>query len=215
MEKQVYDTLIFTRIEIHEALKHNFKEAQKSNAQTDIRIIKARLEEIDKLYDEFRTNKREFNTCTSVLVDDTLKTFINENNKINEDYLLSKGILTSLLPPDANPQLNATHTPHEQAFKLNIRLPPINIKKFNGSFDQWEEFRDTFNSIVHQSDELTESQKLLYLKTSVEKEPFDLIKNLKATNNNFDIAWKLLEDRYQHNRKIFESHFNAIINIPQ
>lgn len=58
------------------------------------------------------------------------------------------------------------------------------------------------------------SKNCLYLKASISKEPYELIKTLKATHENYNAAWNILEERYQHNRKIFEAHFNAILSLP-
>jgi hypothetical protein len=52
------------------------------------------------------------------------------------------------------------------------------------------------------------------LKSSVKNEPYELIKNLKATNENLSVAWLVLEERYQHKRKVFETNFKAILDLP-
>lgn len=55
---------------------------------------------------------------------------------------------------------------------------------------------------------------MMYLKGLLSDEPQALVKNLKTTNANFNMAWKLLEERYQNTNKLFKAHFDAILEIP-
>ncbi|CAI6343095.1 unnamed protein product [Macrosiphum euphorbiae] len=47
-----------------------------------------------------------------------------------------------------------------------IRLPPISLPEFDGDYKKWLNYRDTFDSFVHKHKDLSDIQKLHYLKTS-------------------------------------------------
>lgn len=46
-----------------------------------------------------------------------------------------------------------------------IRLPPIDFPNLDDSFKQLRLFNDTFDSLVHTNNEITDAQKVHYLKS--------------------------------------------------
>jgi hypothetical protein len=208
MDEQILITLMNQRKGQITIVQYNINEAKKLTNESDEFMVKVRLEEIEKLYAEFKICQKELNAYSHILSNDELKKMVAETAKLNDDYLLSKGILTSLIKHEEK------SAKQDHQFKVNINLPAIQIKPFTGNFDDWEQFRDTFESMIISNKEMTDCQKLLYLKTALKYEPFELIKNFSATNENFAAAWSVLKERYQHTRKIFESNFKAILNLP-
>uniref|UniRef100_A0A6P7FJF0 Uncharacterized protein LOC114330028 n=1 Tax=Diabrotica virgifera virgifera TaxID=50390 RepID=A0A6P7FJF0_DIAVI len=75
----------------------------------------------------------------------------------------------------------------------NIKLPPLNLATFDGSFDQFLFFRDSFNSIINDDTSLSNVQKFHYLRLSLRR-------GIAA-----DIAWSLL---------INVKHIKALFNLP-
>ena len=72
--------------------------------------------------------------------------------------------------------------------KLNIKLPDIKLETFNGAYDEWISFRDSFTSIIHDNPSLSNIQKLHYLRSLLVSEPVDVIADLKITAENYTIA---------------------------
>ncbi|KAF0758833.1 Uncharacterized protein FWK35_00025187 [Aphis craccivora] len=79
-----------------------------------------------------------------------------------------------------------------------IKLKPIEIPIFNGSFEYWSAFQDMFRSLVHENEGLTKVQQFHYLKMSVSGEASKIIKNLETTEINYKSAWKIITDRYNN-----------------
>ncbi|KAK9688527.1 Protein of unknown function (DUF1759) [Popillia japonica] len=59
-----------------------------------------------------------------------------------------------------------------------IKLPTISLPKFKGDIENWIEFREIFNDLIHENSSIKEIQKLHYLKASLTGEASDLIKLL-------------------------------------
>lgn len=53
----------------------------------------------------------------------------------------------------------STPTPIIRQQNAQINLPPINVPKFNGSYEQWLTFRDTYKSMIHEKQDLSNIQK--------------------------------------------------------
>lgn len=54
---------------------------------------------------------------------------------------------------------------------------------------------------------------MYYLKASVKSEAHDLISNIQLSDQNFSVAWKILNDRFSNQRAAATAHFNEIFKL--
>ncbi|XP_008485636.1 uncharacterized protein LOC103522310 [Diaphorina citri] len=109
---------------------------------------------------------------------------------------------------------NSQSPSHISQSPCHIRLPPIELPTFEGESDRWLPYKDIFTSLVHNNESLTDVQRLHYLKASLKGEASDLVSSLSTSNNNYDVAWKLLCEQYENTRLIVNNHVKAIVNAP-
>lgn len=102
---------------------------------------------------------------------------------------------------------------HRSVESRNVALPRLELKVFAGGYTQWVEFYDGFKSAVHFRKDLTPTQKLQYLKSSLNGEPSNLIKTLSLQDDNYDIALNILKNRYDDPETIKNAHFENIFNL--
>lgn len=212
-----FEELNTSRTEIIEELKHHISKSLECNEQTNERVVQSRYETLLQCYDEFCKNKKALSFQMQAEEDREKNRLVNF--EVTDQFIEAKGILMSLLPVEQSifnsTNLNNNNTSNERK-KSIMKLPPIQIKSFDGSYENWEEFRDIFQACVSNSNSsFSNCEKLLYLKGVLKGEPYELIKNLRSTNQNFEAAWELLEDRYQNKNKIFKAHLNSILDIPK
>lgn len=105
-------------------------------------------------------------------------------------------------------QCNVDH--HEP---LGFKLPQIQIAKFDGSYFRWLEFRDTFVSLIHNSERIASIHKFHYLISYLTGDAARIIANLEVSSANYDDAWKLLCDRYDNKRQLINHHLNSLLGI--
>lgn len=96
----------------------------------------------------------------------------------------------------------------------NAKLPKLETPKFDGAFNNWITYRDLFNSMINNQAGLTNSQKLQYLVSGVSNEAADIISEYKITDENFAVAWKALEDRYENERLLIKVHLSILFEQP-
>lgn len=96
-----------------------------------------------------------------------------------------------------------------------VRLPEIDLPSFEGDFQDWLEFRDTYISLIHNNKTISNINKFHYLRTSLKGRASLVIKGLDFIPNNYPEAWKLLSDRYDNERILTNKHVNALFNLPK
>ena len=91
-----------------------------------------------------------------------------------------------------------------------LRLPKLQLPSFSGSYTEWNSFRDLFNAAVDSNTQLSESEKLNYLRACVKGDAAKLISSISITDANYSIAIRLLTERYDNKRSIVHAHLKAI-----
>ncbi|XP_053686628.1 uncharacterized protein LOC128736171 [Sabethes cyaneus] len=96
----------------------------------------------------------------------------------------------------------------------HVRLPQIKLQSFGGNIDEWLSFRDLFTSLIHRKADLSEVEKLHYLKGCLEGEAKALIDPLKLTKGNYSIAWDTLLRRYNNSKLLKRRQVQALFKLP-
>ncbi|KAL0841423.1 hypothetical protein ABMA28_015107 [Loxostege sticticalis] len=95
----------------------------------------------------------------------------------------------------------------------SVKLPTISMPTFDGSYEHWLEFRDTFLSLVHTSTEISQIQKFHYLKSSLKGSAELVIDSLEFSAANYSVAWELLLNRYNNSNLLVHNHVKALFSI--
>lgn len=92
-------------------------------------------------------------------------------------------------------------------------MPTIQLPKFSGSYENWLEFRDSFNSLIHCNDTIDEINKFHYLRASLEGPAAVVIQSFEFSASNYSVAWNVLCERYDNKRLLIQNHISALFNI--
>lgn len=76
----------------------------------------------------------------------------------------------------------------------NIKLLQIPLPNFDGNYEQWLFYKDTFISLIHENQSIPAIQKFHYLRLSLKGGAADPLKPLEYSEENYNIAWNLLID---------------------
>lgn len=96
----------------------------------------------------------------------------------------------------------------------NVRLPKLDLPKFSGEYDEWFPFCDAFRSAIHSNPSLSNGQKLQYLRASTTGDAHKIISLFEIIDENYIVAWDLLNDRYDKRRFIVQSHLASLFELP-
>ncbi|XP_017482625.1 PREDICTED: uncharacterized protein LOC108371551 isoform X2 [Rhagoletis zephyria] len=96
---------------------------------------------------------------------------------------------------------------------LPYTLPKIDIPVFSGDYIQWNTFRELFSQLIG-SASISDTQKMICLKSKLRGEAAMTIANLPANAENYPIAWNLLDNKYTNLRAQTAIHFSNIMGAP-
>jgi hypothetical protein len=97
----------------------------------------------------------------------------------------------------------------------SIKLPQLTIKPFSGQYDEWMCFRDLFNRTIGEATDLSDAQKLQYLKSLVTGPAEKLLRGVTVSEANFKPAWEKLVARYECENTIITQLLANCSNVPK
>ncbi|XP_071057602.1 uncharacterized protein [Onthophagus taurus] len=179
-------------------------------------IVKRPRGNIQSRLDRLEVNWNEFNNSHTLLSkyksDCKDKSYFSDDIffTCEEEYIESKGAMLDFLNDLSLQNVNISTSKNIQSQAHH--LPQINLPKFNGKYCNWSQFKDLFMSMIHDNDNISDVEKLHYLKMSLSDEPSQLLKNVVITNDNFSRAWQMLLERYENKRLLIDSQLNTLFN---
>ena len=87
--------------------------------------------------------------------------------------------------------------------EVRIKLPKLELPKFNGDIKQWQGFWDQFDSSINKNASLTDIEKFNYLKTFLSDSAYSVISGLSLSSENYKEAVKVLNERYSAGQLVF------------
>ena len=155
--------------------------------------------------------KKEFadvhNSLLSLDIEDTsdLGHLLSRVERLQFDCAL--GIRKQLCSRSAPPSLSSDNT--------GVKLPKLDVPTFDGSILNWKTFWEQFDVSVHDRSNLTDSEKLAYLRhTLKDGSAKTVIEGLSRSGEYYDEAITCLKSRYDRPRLIHQAHVRKILEIP-
>ena len=98
--------------------------------------------------------------------------------------------------------------------KVRARLPKLELQKFSGKPEDWQEFWDGFRSAVDDNDEISTVDKFSYLKYYLQEPAKKVLAGLELTERNYSNALEILQQRFAKPTIIRRAHINQLVNAP-
>ncbi|EZA55454.1 hypothetical protein X777_04753, partial [Ooceraea biroi] len=80
------------------------------------------------------------------------------------------------------------------------------LSPFDGKFEEWEQFRDRFQSLIIDNNELSNFARMHFLTSCLKGRALDCVSNLAVTGENFEAAWQALTARFESKRRLLTVH---------
>ncbi|XP_064461678.1 uncharacterized protein LOC135371619 [Ornithodoros turicata] len=126
---------------------------------------------------------------------------------------LKKKIQRTTLRPDSPTRAVLIPAMQHQG-STKVKLPKIEVPKFNGDLMNWMTFWDQFESTIHKNETLHNVDKFKYLQSYLTGKAATAISGLPLTNENYDAAIEILNQRFNQRQHIVDQHLNRLLNLP-
>ncbi|XP_045779565.1 uncharacterized protein LOC123877104 [Maniola jurtina] len=197
------------RITIFSGYLKSLDSSTASPTTKDISELELRIGKLDMLYAQYDETQTRLE-CISDNIDQQLAE--REEFECRYYKALSQG--QEMLANYKRSQVPLPTDYGSHSGKLNpVKLPTIQLPKFSGAYNNWLEFRDTFTSLIHNNDDLDDVNKFHYLRTSLEGSAAVVISSIEFSSSNYNVAWKLMCDRFDNKRLLIQNHVAALFNI--
>ena len=97
--------------------------------------------------------------------------------------------------------------------EVKVKLPKLEIPKFNGTHLEWTRFWNQF-SVEIGSSRLTSVTKLSYLNEFLEPKVRSIIDGLPFTSEGYNRAKSIVEGKYGKPSEVANAHIQSIMNLP-
>ena len=98
--------------------------------------------------------------------------------------------------------------------EVKVNLPKLQLPIFDGKISEWQEFWDIFYCSVHEQN-LPAVSKFTYLKSVLRGPALTAIAGISVTGDNYQLAVKLLKDRFGKKEVIIELLYSKLQNLPR
>ncbi|MCP3659751.1 MAG: DUF1759 domain-containing protein, partial [Bacteroidetes bacterium] len=94
-----------------------------------------------------------------------------------------------------------------------MRLPKLNLPRYNGDVTRYTSFWQSFESSIHNNDTISPVNKLNYLVNLLEGPAHRALAGLELTEENYQNAIETLKSRFGNKQMIITSHMQALLKL--
>nr|XP_018908472.1 PREDICTED: uncharacterized protein LOC109038017 [Bemisia tabaci] len=199
---------VYNRVE---TILKTFEKDLSAENSSQFKIFYERLSTYQEQFDELQA---EILSLNASLPDDTQIEFKRTQGKFDSMIHSAETLYLSCCPKIAE-TVSHDSSASSGASRGRIQLPKLPLPRFSGKLEDWRSFYNLFAASVHNEKELPTVRKFQYLLSSLEGSARDLVKGLDITETNYDVAWKLLCQRYQCERRHIYYHYNGLLGLPE
>ena len=154
------------------------------------------------------------------------KTPVSPSKVVNSDFLPSNDsvespVSLSVSAGSVEPSNNLVESPSPtpilslptQETVPRVKLPKLDLRKFDGEVSTWPTFWDSFESSIHKNPTLAPIDKFNYLNSLLMKPALDAISGLSLTASNYEEAVAILKKRFGNKQQIINRHMDILLNV--
>ena len=150
-------------------------------------------------------------SCTTEESDSLINTDVVDIDKLFFDV----GLTLKKLAVKTSSVSGATSAESSTPDSKLIKLPKLDIPTFDGNILRWLTFWEQYRVAIHDRSDLSQAQKLLYLRQSLKDgSAKNVIEGLSRSGEQYEEAVKCLQERYNRPRLIHQAHVRKIVEVP-
>ncbi len=199
-------------------------------ALCDVKDIPAEIEESAEVVTRLlkattkrgKYRRKELKKTIQAVSDETITIQDEENSQVTNDIVENSSennvsdsptlVNTSTTENVNNGNVSTIGGTISSATSYKPRLPKLSLAKFKGEVTKWITFWDSFESAIHNNNDISKIDKFNYLNSLLEGTA--LRQGLTLTGANYDAAIEILRDRFGQPQQIITAHMDELLKIP-
>ncbi len=102
--------------------------------------------------------------------------------------------------------------PHAKKPVYNIKIPKLELPKFDGNSSHWPVFWERFSTAIDQNPGLSDKEKLAYLRGAMKDElASQTVSPATGSVHTYSTILTLLKEEYENNREIHRKHIKGLL----
>ena len=199
------DNLTKQRGGLRSAISVSIKEISQVIETEDVSKIQALGERITELLGKVKNLDDQI--MQNITEEDALGKHFTETSKYNSHVremviLLEQRLLELRNSKPQTPQPTKT-----------VKLPTLSLPTFSGDYTEWNSFWDLFKAGVHQKTEISEVEKLIYLRGQLEGSALQLVSGFGTEGQYYNEVITLLEKTYGKTDEIKVAHIKKLLEL--
>lgn len=195
--------MCFYRIQYLYELSNNL-----TKDETLIDEFMARVEDLSEIQSEFNKCVLNINSIYTKHKPKFVATY-SEIKAFDELYYEIRKVSKNLNPPERP----ARSEPGVREPRRCVKLPELQLIKFDSKLENWITFRDTFKSLIHDNSAISDVEKYYYLLSSVSGPALTIVKAMPITADNYHIVWNALVQRFENKRALATAYLDKLFNF--
>lgn len=179
------------------------------------------IEELKARFDTFKDLDITFYKVSQKLVGYDVTYSEHDITNFEETFYKAKALATKIIKINESQIRSSTMCVNDGTRNDNnystaynhVQLPKIKLPTFDGEFEKWHSFRDSYLSMVHNNTSLSDVDKFNYLKSSLSASALNIINSLPLSNSNYNIAWNLLTNRFDNKKLLIQQHLKSFFDM--
>lgn len=98
---------------------------------------------------------------------------------------------------------------------VTLKLDSIKVPTFSGDLTEWEEFKDLFEYLIHNSTRISNTVKFNELRNHLTGIAFDTIKGYAINGSNYVAAWADLKRRFDRKEDLIDEYIRRFLNVEE
>ncbi|XP_077553123.1 uncharacterized protein LOC144167838 [Haemaphysalis longicornis] len=112
-----------------------------------------------------------------------------------------------------NPEQGSDAIRARAATAAKVKLPKLELLKFNGNRRNWQPFWEQFETAIHKNSDLAPSEKFNYLRAALIGDGAAAIAGLQPTSECYDDAIDILQQRFGNQAALIQDHIDSLMNL--
>ncbi|XP_062541982.1 uncharacterized protein LOC134209979 [Armigeres subalbatus] len=211
---------VFPKHQLRKSLEGIQQFVASYQASRDARQVCVRLEALERVYGQSVDIRMEI----ELLLEDAVEkgnlqeeeSLTVANDKVRQEFEDSfyslKADLVAFKTVGSSVSVGSTSQQPASQF-AKVKLPEIKLPSFSGKIHDWVPYRDSFRIMIHDNPLLSDVDRFTYLRSSLVGDALQEVSSIELSAANYEVAWKLLESRYENKKLIVKAHLDALFAV--